>query len=95
MTKKMAEAGADAVLVVTPSYYKSQMNSEALEQHYTKVHVIFAITRNTGFNSCIDIEKELRTATLRLVSDYLYLAKDLFASFIPLQINRFCSLGAQ
>ena len=37
MTKKMAEAGADAALVVTPYYFKSLMNNQALEQHYTKV----------------------------------------------------------
>ena len=37
MTKKMAEAGADAALVVTPCYYKNGMTAEALEKHYTKV----------------------------------------------------------
>ena len=40
MTKKMAEAGADAALVVTPCYFKSLMNNPALEQHYTKVNEI-------------------------------------------------------
>ena len=40
MTKKMAEAGADAALVVTPCYFKSLMNNQALEQHYTKVNEI-------------------------------------------------------
>ena len=37
MTKKMAEMGVDAVLVVTPCYFKSLMNNQALVQHYTKV----------------------------------------------------------
>ena len=37
MTKAMAEAGADAVMVVTPCYFKSLMNNQALEQHYLKV----------------------------------------------------------
>ena len=37
MTKKMAEAGADAALVVTPCYYKNGMTVDALEKHYTKV----------------------------------------------------------
>ena len=40
MTKKMAEAGADAALVVTPCYFKSLMSNRALEQHYTKVNEI-------------------------------------------------------
>ena len=40
MTKKMAEAGADVALVVTPCYFKSLMNNQALEQHYTKVNEI-------------------------------------------------------
>lgn len=37
MTKKMAEAGADAALVVTPCFYKNQMTLEALEKHFVKV----------------------------------------------------------
>ena len=40
MTKKMADAGADAALVVTPCYFKSLMSNQALEQHYTKVSQI-------------------------------------------------------
>ena len=36
MTTKMAEAGADAALVVTPCFYKNGMTSEALEKHFTK-----------------------------------------------------------
>ena len=38
MTNKMAEAGADAALVVTPCFYKNGMTSEALEKHFTKVY---------------------------------------------------------
>ena len=38
MTKAMADAGADAVMVVTPCYFKSLMNNQALEQHYLKVN---------------------------------------------------------
>ncbi|XP_063818405.1 4-hydroxy-2-oxoglutarate aldolase, mitochondrial [Pseudophryne corroboree] len=37
MTGEMAEAGADAVLVVTPCYYRGRMTSSALVNHYTKV----------------------------------------------------------
>ena len=37
MTKNMADAGADAVLVVNPFYYKASMNNQALKTHFTKV----------------------------------------------------------
>lgn len=37
LTEKMAAAGADAVLVITPCYYKGKMDSRALIQHFTKV----------------------------------------------------------
>ncbi|KAB7493717.1 4-hydroxy-2-oxoglutarate aldolase, mitochondrial [Armadillidium nasatum] len=37
VTKKMAELGVDAVMVVTPSYYKSKMTDEALIRHYEEV----------------------------------------------------------
>ena len=37
MTRKMAEAGADAVLVVTPCYYKGRMTNNALQEHFRKV----------------------------------------------------------
>lgn len=33
-TRTAAEAGADAVLVITPCYYKGQMTTEALRRHY-------------------------------------------------------------
>ena len=37
LSQQMAEAGADAVMVVTPCYYKTNLTSEALTAHYTKV----------------------------------------------------------
>jgi len=37
LTEKMAHAGANAVMVVTPSYYKGQMTDSALIAHYTAV----------------------------------------------------------
>ena len=37
MTRKMAEAGAEVALVVTPCFYKNQMTVEALEKHFVKV----------------------------------------------------------
>lgn len=37
LTRKMASVGADAVLVVTPSFYKNAMTDTALELHYRTV----------------------------------------------------------
>lgn len=37
LTSSMAEAGADAALVVTPCYYRGAMTSAALVQHYKEV----------------------------------------------------------
>jgi len=39
MTRKMADAGADAALVVTPCFYKGSMTAEALEKHFIKVSI--------------------------------------------------------
>jgi 4-hydroxy-2-oxoglutarate aldolase len=36
-TKRMAELGVDAALIRTPSYFKSQMTSEALKKHYRSI----------------------------------------------------------
>jgi 4-hydroxy-2-oxoglutarate aldolase len=36
-TRKVADAGADAALVLTPHYYKSQMTADALRCHYEAV----------------------------------------------------------
>ncbi|KFP38601.1 hypothetical protein N324_11513, partial [Chlamydotis macqueenii] len=47
LTVSMAEAGADAVLVVTPCYYRGAMTSAALVQHYTQVSRACA---NTGLD---------------------------------------------
>ena len=46
MSRKMASAGADALLVVTPSYYKNAMTNAALEQHFTKVTCVLNTVRN-------------------------------------------------
>ena len=40
MTNAMADSGADIALVVTPSFYKTKMCSNALLQHYTMVSQI-------------------------------------------------------
>ncbi|XP_053547713.1 4-hydroxy-2-oxoglutarate aldolase, mitochondrial [Bombina bombina] len=57
MTLEMAESGADAVLVVTPSYYRGRMTSTALIHHFTKVAdsspvpvVLYSVPANTGLD---------------------------------------------
>ena len=37
LTKKAADRGADAALVLTPSYYKARMTPEALQRHFEAV----------------------------------------------------------
>ncbi|XP_043912165.1 4-hydroxy-2-oxoglutarate aldolase, mitochondrial [Protopterus annectens] len=61
MTTNMAEAGADAVMVVTPCYYRGQMNSASLIHHYTKVAdtspvpvILYSVPANTGLDIPID-----------------------------------------
>ncbi|XP_010778229.1 4-hydroxy-2-oxoglutarate aldolase, mitochondrial [Notothenia coriiceps] len=47
LTEKMAAAGADVVLVVTPCFYKGKMDSRALIQHFTKISRIGLIVHKT------------------------------------------------
>ncbi|KAL9983525.1 hypothetical protein ACROYT_G005711 [Oculina patagonica] len=61
MTNKMAEAGADAALVITPCYYKNGMTSEALEKHFTQVAdsspipvILYSVPANTGIDMPAD-----------------------------------------
>jgi 4-hydroxy-2-oxoglutarate aldolase len=37
LTRRVADLGADAALVITPSYYQQQMSKEALQRHYEAV----------------------------------------------------------
>lgn len=57
MTKCVAAEGADAAILVTPSYYMSKMTAEALEAHYLRVAdvspipiVLYNVPANTGIN---------------------------------------------
>ncbi|KAM9324814.1 4-hydroxy-2-oxoglutarate aldolase, mitochondrial [Gastrophryne carolinensis] len=57
MTLEMAKAGAEAVLVVTPCYYRGRMTSSALVHHYTKVAdaspvpvILYSVPGNTGLD---------------------------------------------
>ncbi|XP_074195368.1 4-hydroxy-2-oxoglutarate aldolase, mitochondrial isoform X2 [Rhinolophus sinicus] len=61
MTVSMAQVGADAALVVTPSYYRGRMSSAALIHHYTKVAdlspipvVLYSVPANTGLDLPVD-----------------------------------------
>lgn len=55
LARAMAAVGADAVLIVTPSYYKSKMDLRALRGHYTAVAdasgvpvILYNVPANTG-----------------------------------------------
>ncbi|XP_030586099.1 4-hydroxy-2-oxoglutarate aldolase, mitochondrial [Archocentrus centrarchus] len=66
LTEKMAAAGADAVLVVTPCFYKGKMDSRALIHHFTKVAdsspvpvVLYSVPANTGLELPLDAVVQL------------------------------------
>ena len=57
LTCRMAKAGADAAIVVTPCYYRGRMTAAALEQHYRQVAdaspipvVLYSVPANTGLD---------------------------------------------
>lgn len=57
MTRRAADAGCAAALVVTPFYYKNSMTADALRAHYHAVAdaapipvMIYNVPANTGFN---------------------------------------------
>lgn len=57
LTKECASIGVDGVLIVTPSYYKSDMTDEALKCYFNSVAnespvplLLYNMPRNTGIN---------------------------------------------
>ena len=55
LVERLAVIGADAAMVITPSYFKSRMDGAALRRHYTEVAdrspipiIIYNIPANTG-----------------------------------------------
>ncbi|HLL73805.1 MAG TPA: dihydrodipicolinate synthase family protein [Pyrinomonadaceae bacterium] len=53
--RRAADAGADALLVITPHFYRSAMTQDALSEHYERVAdaspapvIIYSIPQNTG-----------------------------------------------
>lgn len=66
LSQAAAEAGADAVLVVTPSYYKGSMTDPVLKRFYTDVAdatpapvILYNMPRNTGINISSKLVAEL------------------------------------
>ncbi|MCG0278642.1 MAG: 4-hydroxy-tetrahydrodipicolinate synthase [Thermanaeromonas sp.] len=68
LSKKAAEAGADAVLIVTPSYYKGSYNDAALKKYFFDIAdaspipvILYNMPRNTGINMSSKLVAELAT----------------------------------
>ena len=66
LNEKAAEAGADAVLVVTPNYYKGEMGDQVLARYFTDVAdasplpvILYNMPRNTGINISAKLTAEL------------------------------------
>jgi 4-hydroxy-2-oxoglutarate aldolase len=66
LNRKAAEAGADAVLVVTPNYYKGEMTDPVLARFYTDVAdasplpvILYNMPRNAGINISAKLAVEL------------------------------------
>jgi 4-hydroxy-2-oxoglutarate aldolase len=66
VTKRAAEAGCDAALIVTPFYYKNSMTGEALKKHYFTIAdqspipvMIYNVPANTGLNVASSIVAEI------------------------------------
>lgn len=66
MTNKMADAGAQVALVVTPCYYKGAMNNSALIQHYRQVAdnssipiLLYSVPANTNITIPAGVVEEL------------------------------------
>jgi 4-hydroxy-2-oxoglutarate aldolase len=64
--RRLADAGADAVLVVTPFYFKNGMTADALRRHFFAVAdaspvpvLIYNVPANTGFNIPASVVPEL------------------------------------
>ncbi len=62
LTKSCAEVGVDAVLVLTPTYYKGSMTDEALNGFFQEVAdaspvpvILYNMPRNTGVNMSVPL----------------------------------------
>lgn len=68
LTRRLAEAGADVAIVVTPSYYKGRMTAAALENHYRQVAdaspipvMLYNVPANTGVDMPAQVAINLAT----------------------------------
>lgn len=66
MTRRMSAAGADAVLVITPSFYRNAMNNDALYRHFYSVAeaspipvILYSVPANTGLDLSVDVIVQL------------------------------------
>jgi 4-hydroxy-2-oxoglutarate aldolase len=66
MTRRAADAGCAAALIVTPFYYKSSMTADALKKHYFAIAdrspipvMIYNVPANTSFNIAPSIVAEI------------------------------------
>jgi 4-hydroxy-2-oxoglutarate aldolase len=66
LTRKVADLGADAALVLTPSYYKSQMTQAALRAHFEAVAdaspipvLLYSVPAFTGITFPVGLAAEL------------------------------------
>lgn len=57
LTRRMAQAGADVAIIVTPNYYKARMNIAALEHYFRQVAdaspipvMLYSVPANTGLD---------------------------------------------
>jgi 4-hydroxy-2-oxoglutarate aldolase len=61
LTEQMAQAGADAAIVVTPSYYRGRMTPAAFENHYSQLaenSPLPIILYNVPANTAVDLPLE-------------------------------------
>ena len=66
MTKRAADAGCAAALIITPFYYKNSMTAEALKKHYFAIAdqspipvMIYNVPANTGLNIASAVVAEI------------------------------------
>lgn len=66
LTKKAAELGADAAVIITPCYYRGSMNTAALTYHYEAIAdaspipvFLYNMPANTGVDISVDVVVKL------------------------------------
>lgn len=94
LTKKAADAGADAALVLTPSYYKAQMSVDVLRRHFEEVAeaspipvLLYTVPQFTGLPCPPDLPRALaahqRIAGMKESSGDVGLMSRILASVAP------------